>query len=57
MKPIEEALKLDPEAILKEIRDRREVMKDLVGQLYPSILASEIERLDQEYTRKRYANK
>jgi hypothetical protein len=55
VKPIEEALKLDPTAILEEIRKRRELAKEMVGQLYPSILATEIEKLYNEYDRRKYS--
>ncbi len=55
MKSLEEALKLDPTAILEEIKVRRELIKQMVGQLYPSILTSEIEKLYEEYDRRKYA--
>ena len=57
VKSLEEAKKLDPEQILVEMQERRALIKDMVGQLYPSILAREIEELDREYIRKRYGTK
>lgn len=57
MKLLKEALELDPEGILAEIRERRALLQDMVGQLYPSILADEIEALSKEENRKRYAPK
>jgi hypothetical protein len=57
VKSLEEAKKLDPEQILVEMQERRNLMRDMVGQLYPSILAGEIEQLHEEYRRKRYGTK
>jgi hypothetical protein len=56
VKSLEEALKLDPTAILEEIRERRQLIREMVGQLYPSILTSEIEKLYNEYDRRKYAS-
>lgn len=42
---MEECLSLTPEEIDVEISDRRNLMQQMVGQLYPSILAAEIAQL------------
>lgn len=52
MKSLEEAKNLDPEGIDSEIKERRALMDQLVGQLYPSILWEEIIALRAEYYRK-----
>lgn len=54
MKTLEEAKKLDPEAILEEIRERRVMIGQMVGWLYRNILEDEIEVLHEEYARKKY---
>lgn len=54
MKSLEEAKKLDLDGILKEISDRRTMLGQMVGWLYPSILRDEIVALDQEWKRKKY---
>lgn len=54
MKPLEEAKKLEPDQILVEMQERRKLINEMVGQLYPSILAGEIEQLHEEYRRKKY---
>lgn len=51
MKPLEEAKKLDPAGINAEIKERRELMSQMVGQLYPSILWDEILELRDLYTK------
>lgn len=44
--PIEDALKLKSvEEITKQINDRLQLQNIMVGQLYPSILESEMEKL------------
>lgn len=54
MKSLEEAIGLDPEGILEEIRERQSLIMQMMGSLYPSILNGEILKLDQEYRRKKY---
>ena len=54
MKTLEEAKKLDPEQILVEIQERRTLIRDMVGWLYPSILSGEIQQLHEEYRHKKY---
>lgn len=52
VKPLEEAKKLDPAGINAEIKDRKDLMQQMVGQLYPSILWDEILVLRQLYVEK-----
>ena len=52
MKPLEEAKKLDPAGIDLEIKERRDLISRMVGQLYPLSLWDEILELRKEYTRK-----
>jgi hypothetical protein len=52
MKTIEEALKLDSHGMLEEIQERRNMMKNMVGWLYPRILESEISKLYDEIERR-----
>jgi hypothetical protein len=50
MRSINEALALtDPTEVLKEIRIRRDLRNQMVGSLYPSILADEAGRLLEQY--------
>jgi len=51
MLPINEALKLySIDSLDKEIKERRDLMWNMVGTLYPSILNREIEKLlDRKY--------
>lgn len=46
MTPIEDALKLtDPDDIVREIVARKKLRGQMVGQLYPGVLAEEIDAL------------
>jgi len=50
MKYIKDALLLDSlEEIKEEIKERQELKKLMVGQLYPSILTDEIYQLNMKY--------
>lgn len=52
MKSLEEAMKLDPEGIQAEINERKALIDQMVGQLYPGIVWEEIVTLRAEYHRK-----
>lgn len=54
MLSLEEARKLNPEGILKEIKERNDLMHQMLGWLYPSILQQEIEQLYNQYLSKAY---
>ncbi len=52
MKSLEEAKKLDPAGINAELKERKDLMNRMVGQLYPSILWDEILVLRKIYIEK-----
>ena len=52
MKPLEEAKKLDPEGINREILERRDLIQDLGGRLYPPLLWDEVYQLRKVYVEK-----
>lgn len=52
MKPLEEAKKLDPAGINAELKERRDLMQQMVGLLYPSILWDEVLELRKVYIEK-----
>lgn len=52
VKPLEEAKKLDPAGINIELKERRDLIRQMVGQLYPSILWDEILVLREIYVEK-----
>lgn len=49
MKALPENIDWKPEDIVKEIREREGLIRQMVGTLYPSILWSEILKLRQAY--------
>lgn len=52
VKSLEEAKKLDPAGINIELKERRDLIQQMVGQLYPSILWDEVKVLRQIYVEK-----
>lgn len=52
MKTLDEAKKGTPEEINQEIRERRNLMSQMVGQLYPSVLWDEVVELRHAYIEK-----
>lgn len=48
---LQDALKLPPRSpeLLKEIEDRKSLIREMVGWLYPSILSDEIRALGSRY--------
>lgn len=52
MKPLEEAKKLDAAGINAEIKERKDLMQQMVGQLYPPIVWKEILELRNVYVEK-----
>lgn len=52
VKPLEEAKKLDPAGINAELKERRDLMQQMVGLLYPSILWDEVLELRKVYIEK-----
>lgn len=51
VKTLEEAKKLDPDGINGEIKERRDLIQQMVGQLYPSVLWDEILELREIYVK------
>ncbi len=57
MKNIKEALLFEKADDIKlEIKERSELIKQMVGQFYPSILEDEIIKLNEKLWKLRYAN-